>query len=97
MTLQALRNAVGDDAFFRIAQELGDAARAGGTGTTPQFIALAEQVSGQDLTALFDAWLYTPSKPVLATASARTMAPAAGAGAPAAARSEMARYVHRPG
>jgi Peptidase family M1 domain/Peptidase M1 N-terminal domain len=96
MTLQALRNEVGDDAFFRIIRGW-HASRAGGTGSTPQFIAYAEQVSGQDLTPLFDSWLYTPSKPVLATASARTLATAAVAGAPAAARGEMARYVHRPG
>ena len=31
--------------------------------TTPQFIALAEQISGMDLTHFFDVWLYQPAKP----------------------------------
>lgn len=62
MTLQALRNEVGDDAFWTILdswiQTNGFA-----TGTTEGFIALAEQVSGQDLHDLFDLWLFTPTKP----------------------------------
>jgi hypothetical protein len=95
MTLQALRNEVGDDAFFRILRGW-HTLRAGGTGSTPQFIAYAEQVSGQQLDPLFDTWLYTPSKPLLATASARSQASAPGASAPAAARSEIGRYLHRP-
>lgn len=64
MTLQALRNAVGDDAFFAIIKGWA-ADNAGGNGSTEQFIAYAEQVSGQDLGDLFTAWLYTPSKPAL--------------------------------
>jgi hypothetical protein len=31
--------------------------------TTPQFISLAERISGQDLGALFQTWLFTPAKP----------------------------------
>jgi hypothetical protein len=31
--------------------------------STSEFIALAQQVSRQNLKALFDAWLYTPGKP----------------------------------
>lgn len=61
-TLHALRTTIGDDAFFELAQtwvqEYG-----GGSATTEDFIALAEQVSGQDLDDLFDAWLYTPARP----------------------------------
>ena len=34
-----------------------------GNATTADFIALAERVSGRDLRAFFDAWLYAPSKP----------------------------------
>jgi hypothetical protein len=34
-----------------------------GNVRTSQFIALAEQVSGQDLGAFFDEWLYQPGKP----------------------------------
>ncbi len=45
MTLQVLRNRVGDAAFLEIAQSWVQE-RGGGTGTTAQFIALAERVSG---------------------------------------------------
>jgi len=31
--------------------------------STPEFVALAETVSRQDLGALFDTWLYQPGKP----------------------------------
>jgi aminopeptidase N len=64
MTLQVLRITVGDDAFFTILREWVDK-YGGGTATTPDFIALSERVSGQQLDALFDAWLYQEGKPVL--------------------------------
>jgi hypothetical protein len=56
MTLQVLRNAVGDEDFFQILKDWVQQ-HAGGNGSTAQFIALAEQVSGQDLGDLFDVWL----------------------------------------
>ena len=62
MTLQALRNEVGDDAFWTILRSWTEM-NAFGTGTTEEFIALSEQVSGQDLGNLFDLWLFTPSRP----------------------------------
>ena len=62
MTLQALRTAVGDDAFFQILKTW-TATHRFGNGSTQQFIALAESVSGQSLTELFDTWLFTPGKP----------------------------------
>jgi aminopeptidase N len=34
-----------------------------GNVTTPEFIDLAERVSGQDLAQFFDTWLYEPGKP----------------------------------
>jgi len=34
-----------------------------GTGTTDQFIQLAEATSGMQLDALFDEYLFTPEKP----------------------------------
>jgi aminopeptidase N len=68
MTLQALRNEVGDDAFWRIIQKWAKS-QAGGNGSTAEFIALAERISHQQLDALFDAWLFTPGKPAIATAS----------------------------
>ena len=48
MTLQALRNEVGDRDFFRILRAWA-ARKAGGNGTTGQFIALAERISGEQL------------------------------------------------
>jgi aminopeptidase N len=62
MTLQALRNQVGDDAFFSILRAWASS-MAGQTATTGQFIALAEDVSGQQLDELFTAWLFTPARP----------------------------------
>jgi len=65
MTLHVLRETVGDDAFFRILRDWYATYRDGDV-TTPDLVALAEQVSGQELDALFDAWLYQPGKPALA-------------------------------
>jgi len=62
MTLQALRQKVGDDAFFRIMRTWVEQNRYG-TVTTAQFVALAERISGTDLTHFFDVWLYQPEKP----------------------------------
>jgi aminopeptidase N len=62
MTLQALRNEVGDDAFFEILQTWA-ASKSGGNGITEQFTALAEEISGQQLDDLFDLWLFTDTKP----------------------------------
>jgi len=62
MTLQALRQKVGDFAFFQIMRGWATDNRYGNV-TTPQFIALAEQVSGMQLDHFFDVWLYQPEKP----------------------------------
>jgi hypothetical protein len=62
MTLHALRLQIGDSAFFRLVKRW-TAIHAGGNVTTPQFIALAERVSGQDLGDFFTTWLFTPTKP----------------------------------
>jgi aminopeptidase N len=62
MTLQQLRVTVGDADFFRILRAW-PAAHRYGNGDTAQFIALAERISGRDLGAFFQAWLYTPRKP----------------------------------
>ena len=63
MTLQALRQRVGDVTFFRILSDWA-AQNQHGNVDTPRFIALAELDSGLDLTHFFDVWLYTPGKPV---------------------------------
>lgn len=75
MTLHQLRRAVGDDDFFTILRTW-TADHKYGNGTTEQFTDLAEKISGQDLGALFQAWLYTPAKPVVA-ALTRKAAPVA--------------------
>jgi peptidase M1-like protein/immune inhibitor InhA-like protein len=69
MTLHALRLRIGDAAFFRLLKTWATT-HAGGNVSTPQFVALAEKISGQQLDDLFEVWLFTPSKPVLAAASA---------------------------
>jgi aminopeptidase N len=62
MTLQALRTEVGDEAFFAILRGWAGE-NAGRNVTTAEFTAYAERVSGQDLDALFDTWIYTADKP----------------------------------
>jgi aminopeptidase N len=75
MTLHQLRLAVGDDDFFEILRTW-VADHRYGNASTEQFTALAEKISGKDLDALFQAWLYTPSKPVLpALKAARNSSP----------------------
>jgi aminopeptidase N len=62
MTLEALREKVGDPVFFSIMREWAQSNHYKNV-TTPQFIALAERLSGRDLTQFFDTWLYQPGKP----------------------------------
>jgi aminopeptidase N len=62
MTLQALREKLGDGPFFTILRTW-VARHRHANASTADFIALAEQVSGRDLDAFFRAWLYTPRKP----------------------------------
>ena len=62
MTLQALREKVGDAVFFRILRHWAASHRYG-NGTTRQFIALAERDSGRNVQHFFDVWLYRPDKP----------------------------------
>ena len=64
-TLHALRLQVGDELFFEILRVYYDRFKGGNAGTS-DFIAIAEAVSGQDLSDLFDSWLYAaeiPPKP----------------------------------
>jgi aminopeptidase N len=61
-TLHALRVKVGDQAFFKAAQKWLERYD-DSTGTTEDFEAVYEKVSGQDLDSFFDVWLRTPSKP----------------------------------
>jgi aminopeptidase N len=62
MTLQALREKIGDLAFFQLMRDWATQNRYGNV-TTPQFIALAEKESGRDLTQFFKVWIYQDEKP----------------------------------
>lgn len=64
MALQALRERVGDDDLFEILRRWVDERR-GGTGSTEDLVALAEEVSGEELDELFEAWLYAEELPDL--------------------------------
>ena len=70
MTLQALRRAVGTAAFFEILRTW-VVDQGNGTGTTDQFIQLAEATSGMQLDALFDEYLFTPEQPACGEGAAR--------------------------
>ena len=62
MATQALRRRLGA-AAFGIQLRRWVTERRYGTGSTEDFTALAESVSGQDLTGFFDAWLRSPERP----------------------------------
>lgn len=64
MTLQALRKRIGDKAFFALLKAWTKAHRNGNV-TTGQFVALAERISHKRLDRLFNAWLYTKTKPTI--------------------------------
>lgn len=62
MALHELRQRVGDRDFFAILKTWATE-RAGKASTIDQFTALAEKVSGEDLTELFQVWLHRDGKP----------------------------------
>jgi aminopeptidase N len=62
MTLQALREKIGDRAFFRLMRDWASQNRYGNVSTR-DFIKLAERESGRSLRNFFDVWLYQPAKP----------------------------------
>lgn len=62
LVLDDLRDHIGDEAFFRLLKEWASRFRYG-NATTDDFIALAEEVSGQALDDFFADWLYTPWTP----------------------------------
>ena len=65
LTLHVLRHELGDDAFFELLRAWVDR-YGGGSATSADFEALADEVGGRDLSALFDAWLRAPGLPTLA-------------------------------
>jgi len=62
MTVEALRREIGNQAFYATLQRWLATYRHG-NARTADFIAIAEDESGQDLEQLFDEWLYTREKP----------------------------------
>jgi len=62
MTLQALRNRIGETDFWQLLRTW-TSQHHQGNGSIPQFRALAEQISGEDLDGFFQAWLFTATKP----------------------------------
>jgi aminopeptidase N len=64
MTLQVLREDIGDKAFWKLIRRWAKR-KGGGHGRTGQFIAMAERVSERELGPLFRTWLFTPSRPAL--------------------------------
>ncbi|CAN5206100.1 M1 family metallopeptidase [soil metagenome] len=62
MALAALRNRIGSQDFWRLAH-VWATKRAGRTGTTKQFVANAEEISGEKLDGFFRAWLVATGKP----------------------------------
>jgi aminopeptidase N len=62
MTLQALREKLGDQTFFKILRSWYRENKYGNV-TTADFIRLAERTSRQQLDEFFDVWLYQPVKP----------------------------------
>ncbi|WP_420121073.1 fibronectin type III domain-containing protein [Nakamurella sp.] len=72
MALVALKRLIGASAFDTLIRRWA----APGTGaprTTADFIAMAQQVSGRDLTAFFQTWLFTSAKPAELTCSSVTL------------------------
>jgi aminopeptidase N len=62
MTVYALREAMGDAAFAQLLKAWPSEHR-DGNGTTAEMKALAEKLSGKNLDALFQSWLYGTTKP----------------------------------
>lgn len=62
LLLHALRLRIGDDTFFTLLRTYHDRF-AYGNATTADFIALAEELSGEALGDFFDTWLYDPVIP----------------------------------
>ena len=64
LAVHALRRTIGDADFFALMRRW-TTEHAYGVATTAQFVAMAETVSGQDLTDFFAAWLEAPKIPPL--------------------------------
>jgi hypothetical protein len=77
MTLHQLRLEIGDDAFFKLLNRWARS-QGGNTVSTDEFIALAEEISRQQLDDLFNTWLFTAEKPVVESAGVSDLRVGAG-------------------
>jgi aminopeptidase N len=66
MTLQALRNVIGDQAFFSLAK---DWAQDPGSRTLEEWMAAAQAHTTIDLGPFFRAWIYSPTAPARTAAN----------------------------
>ncbi|MGP9017316.1 M1 family metallopeptidase [Streptomyces sp. BR1] len=82
LAIQALRNAVGDKAFFAILKGW-PTAHQYGNANVGDFVQYAEKISGKPLAGLFDTWLYQQAKPATAAAKKANLV-ARSAGTPVA-------------
>ena len=60
MAIQALRNVIGDDAFFRLTRQW---AQAPGSRSLEDWMAAAQSLTTIDLQPFFQAWIYAPTAP----------------------------------
>ncbi len=66
MTLQALRNVIGDAAFGSLARDWGEAR---GTRSLEEWMVLAQSKTSVQLLPFFQAWLYAPTQPARTAAN----------------------------
>ena len=66
MTLQALRNVIGDDAFFALAR---DWSQTPGSRTLEDWMVAAQAQTTIDLGPFFQAWIYSPRQPARTAAN----------------------------
>ena len=68
MALQALRTRIGDEQFWTLLRTW-LSTRVNGNGGVADFVALAETVSGQELSTFFDTWLRSTARPAKTVAN----------------------------
>jgi aminopeptidase N len=66
MALQALRNVIGDEAFFKLAKDWGQRP---GSRTLENWMAAAQSYTTVDLGPFFRAWIYSPTAPARTAAN----------------------------
>ncbi len=77
LALAVLREGIGDEAFLKTLQTWVSENK-GTSGTTAEFVALAEKISGQNLTDYANAWLYGSVRPTEFTLDGGLNVPANG-------------------